>query len=180
MEEIEILESPFGTLQTGSVNLGRVEVAKNTGDSKECPYILSIFGSPVPFRIGVGSQKEAEEWQGAINFTIAKKTDKVSLRQVLVTEIQRVVVKSEKQTNIGLSAYLFSQSAQRKQSEKKNKIAKELSQLIIYACSVPTVFPAEVRANGRIFQAMSSFDETKGEKLMTSEPSFFVWLHQVK
>jgi len=181
VEEIEILESPFGTLQTGSVELGRVEVVKNSGEGNEdCPYILNIYGSPSAFRIGVQSQKEASEWEGAINFTTRNTTVRVSLRNALLLEVRRVLMPDKVQSNYsGLSAYLFSQSESRRMSEKKNKIAKELSELIVYACSVPKVVPERVRMHGRVFQAMSSFDETKGEKLMSAEPAFFVWLHQV-
>jgi len=75
VEEMEVLESPFGALQTGAVDLGRVEVSKNTaspvvGGSSECPYILNIYGSAVPFRVAVSTKQEAEEWEKAINATL--------------------------------------------------------------------------------------------------------------
>jgi phosphatidylinositol phospholipase C gamma-1 len=178
VEEIEVLDSPFGTLQTGSVDLGKVEIVKNTSsDSTECPYILNIYGSPIPFRVGVGSEKEAEEWERAINHAVNHKKARVSSmsRLLILRDITRFLTSGRRAANPDF----LSQSEQRQKSEKKNKIAKELSQIIIYACSVPKVVPAEVRQNGRVFQAMSSFDENKGDKLMTSEPAFFVWLHQV-
>jgi len=62
-----------------------------------------------------------------------------------------------------------------------NRIAKELSSLIIYCCSVNKFSIDRVRTKGRIFYEMSSFPETAAEKLMIlQEPKFFIWYHQVQ
>jgi len=64
--------------------------------------------------------------------------------------------------------------------ERMNRIAKELSSLIVYCCSVNKFSLERVRSKGRIFYEMSSFPETAAEKLMCQqEPKFFIWYHQV-
>jgi len=64
--------------------------------------------------------------------------------------------------------------------ERMNRIAKELSSLIIYCCSVNKFAMDRVKTKGRIFYEMASFPETSAEKLMcTQEAKFFIWYHQV-
>lgn len=64
--------------------------------------------------------------------------------------------------------------------ERMNRIAKELSSLIIYCCSVNKFVMDRVKTKGRIFYEMASFPETAAEKLMcVQDPKFFIWYHQV-
>lgn len=63
--------------------------------------------------------------------------------------------------------------------ERAWRIAKEMSNLIVYCRSV--AFNIErIRAKGFTFNEMSSFPETKAEKLMCQqETKFFLKYHQV-
>jgi hypothetical protein len=63
--------------------------------------------------------------------------------------------------------------------ERQWRIATEMSNLIIYCRSV--AFSAEkIRKNGFVFYEMSSFPETKAEKLICQqENKFFLKYHQV-
>lgn len=67
----------------------------------------------------------------------------------------------------------------KKEMERQLRIAKELSNLIVYCRSVP--FVAEhIRQRGFLFYEMSSFPEAKAEKLMCqTELKFFLKYHQV-
>nr|XP_034180308.1 1-phosphatidylinositol 4,5-bisphosphate phosphodiesterase gamma-1 isoform X2 [Osmia lignaria] len=69
---------------------------------------------------------------------------------------------------------------QHKEMERAWRIAKEMSNLIVYCRSV--AFNLErVRTKGFIFNEMSSFPETKAEKLMCQqENKFFIKYHQVQ
>jgi hypothetical protein len=71
------------------------------------------------------------------------------------------------------------QETQHKDLERQWRIATEMSNLIIYCRSV--AFNAEkIRKNGFIFYEMSSFPETKAEKLICQlENKFFLKYHQV-
>lgn len=64
--------------------------------------------------------------------------------------------------------------------EKKNKIAKEFSKLVVYCCAVPKISPEEVRSRGRIFNEMASYNENLAEKQMGADPMFYVWYHEVQ
>ncbi|XP_053996256.1 1-phosphatidylinositol 4,5-bisphosphate phosphodiesterase gamma-1 isoform X1 [Hylaeus anthracinus] len=69
---------------------------------------------------------------------------------------------------------------QHKEMERAWRIAKEMSNLIVYCRSV--AFNLErIRTKGFIFSEMSSFPETKAEKLMCQqENKFFIKYHQVQ
>ncbi|XP_043670796.1 1-phosphatidylinositol 4,5-bisphosphate phosphodiesterase gamma-1 [Vespula pensylvanica] len=69
---------------------------------------------------------------------------------------------------------------QHKEMERAWRIAKEMSNLIVYCRSV--AFNVErIRAKGFIFHEMSSFPETKAEKLMCQqENKFFLKYHQMQ
>ena len=60
------------------------------------------------------------------------------------------------------------------------RIAKELSDMIIY-CRAVTFSQERIRQKGRNHFEMSSFPETKAEKLLLQEDNdFFLWYHQVR
>lgn len=71
------------------------------------------------------------------------------------------------------------QENQHKEMERAWRIAKEMSNLIVYCRSV--AFNLErIRTKGFVFNEMSSFPETKAEKLMCQQESkFFLKYHQV-
>lgn len=69
---------------------------------------------------------------------------------------------------------------QHKEMERAWRIAKEMSNLIVYCRSV--AFNLErIRTKGFVFNEMSSFPETKAEKLMCQQESkFFLKYHQIQ
>ncbi|KAG7210373.1 hypothetical protein KM043_011907 [Ampulex compressa] len=69
---------------------------------------------------------------------------------------------------------------QHKKMERSCRIAKEMSNLIVYCRSV--TFSAErIKNKGFVFNEMSSFPETKAEKLMCQqENKFFLKYHQIQ
>jgi len=71
------------------------------------------------------------------------------------------------------------QDTQHKDLERQWRVATEMSNLIVYCRSVP--FNVEkIRKNGFIFSEMSSFPETKAEKLICQlENKLFLKYHQV-
>ncbi|XP_066587493.1 1-phosphatidylinositol 4,5-bisphosphate phosphodiesterase gamma-1 isoform X2 [Prorops nasuta] len=69
---------------------------------------------------------------------------------------------------------------QHKEIERAWRIAKELSNLIVYCRSVAFNID-RIRSKGFIFNEMSSFPETKAEKLMCQqENKFFLKYHQIQ
>ncbi|PNF30464.1 1-phosphatidylinositol 4,5-bisphosphate phosphodiesterase gamma-1 [Cryptotermes secundus] len=76
--------------------------------------------------------------------------------------------------------YANVRETQHKDLERQWRIATEMSNLIIYCRSV--AFNAEkIRKNGFIFYEMSSFPETKAEKLICQqENKFFLKYHQIQ
>ncbi|CAG9767976.1 unnamed protein product [Ceutorhynchus assimilis] len=71
------------------------------------------------------------------------------------------------------------QEIQHKEMERTYRIAKELSNIIIYCRSIS--FNMERAKQGFVFYEMSSFPETKAEKLMCQmEKQFFLKYHQVQ
>lgn len=75
--------------------------------------------------------------------------------------------------------YVFIQENQHKEMERAWRIAKEMSNLIVYCRSV-TFNIERIRTKGFTFNEMSSFPETKAEKLMCQqENKFFIKYHQV-
>lgn len=76
--------------------------------------------------------------------------------------------------------HFWFQENQHKEMERAWRIAKEMSNLIVYCRSV--AFNLErIRTKGFVFTEMSSFPETKAEKLMCQqENKFFIKYHQVK
>ena len=73
----------------------------------------------------------------------------------------------------------YLQDTQHKDLERQWRVATEMSNLIVYCRSVP--FNVEkIRKNGFIFSEMSSFPETKAEKLICQqENKLFLKYHQV-
>ena len=85
-----------------------------------------------------------------------------------------------------MMVFIFRSVAQRS-SERENlhreieqtwRIAKELSDMIVY-CRAVTFNQERLLRHGRCPNEMSSFPETKGEKLILNEWKFFIWYHQV-
>lgn len=72
------------------------------------------------------------------------------------------------------------QERSHKEMERAWRVAKEMSNLIIYCRSV--TFNAErVKKGNHIYNEMSSFPETKAEKLMCQQESkLFLRYHKVK
>jgi len=80
---------------------------------------------------------------------------------------------------ITLRCQSYLQDTQHKDLERQLRVATEMSNLIVYCRSVP--FNVEkIRKNGFIFSEMSSFPETKAEKLICQqENKLFLKYHQV-
>ncbi|XP_037072934.1 LOW QUALITY PROTEIN: 1-phosphatidylinositol 4,5-bisphosphate phosphodiesterase gamma-1-like, partial [Pollicipes pollicipes] len=67
----------------------------------------------------------------------------------------------------------------RRDMERIKRIAKELSALIVY-CRTETFQPEKLR-DGRVFQEMSSFPETKVEKwVQPAQVKFFLWYNRLQ
>lgn len=74
---------------------------------------------------------------------------------------------------------IYLQESQNKEMERAWRITKEISNLIIYCRSVPFNID-KLKQTGFLYAEMSSFPETKAEKLMCQqEIRFFVNYHQV-
>lgn len=74
--------------------------------------------------------------------------------------------------------YCF-QESQHKEMERAWRIAKEISNLIVYCRSVAFNID-RLKQKGFVYNEMSSFPETKAEKLISQqEIKFFVKYHQV-
>lgn len=72
------------------------------------------------------------------------------------------------------------QENQNKEMERAWRVAKEISNLIIYCRSVPFNID-RLKQRGFVYPEMSSFPETKAEKLIClNETKFFLQYHQVK
>lgn len=70
------------------------------------------------------------------------------------------------------------QEIQHREMERAYRIAKELSNIIIYCRSIS--FNLDRARQGFVFYEMSSFPETKAEKLICQmERAFFLKYHQV-
>lgn len=71
--------------------------------------------------------------------------------------------------------------SQHKLKERQNKIAHDMSSLIIYCQSIAFNSVDEAKLKKRNFYEMSSFPETKAEKLMCQlETAFFLKYHQLQ
>lgn len=71
--------------------------------------------------------------------------------------------------------------SQHKLKERQNKIAHDMSNLIIYCQSIAFNSVEEAKCKKRNFYEMSSFPETKAEKLMCQqETAFFLKYHQLQ
>lgn len=71
-------------------------------------------------------------------------------------------------------------SLQHRKMERSFRIAKEMSDLIVYCRSV-TFNQERIRTKGFIYNEMSSFPETKAEKLMCQqETAFFLKYHTIQ
>lgn len=71
-------------------------------------------------------------------------------------------------------------SLQHRKMERTWRIAKEMSDLIVY-CRTYTYTPERARATGFVFNEMSSFPETKAERLFCQqETSFFMKYHTIQ
>ncbi|CAB4059466.1 PLCG1 [Lepeophtheirus salmonis] len=67
-----------------------------------------------------------------------------------------------------------------RKNERAMRVARELSNLVIYCRSVVFNLDYYLRQKDRNPMEMSSFPETKAEKLMTSNSSMFLWYHRVQ
>jgi len=74
--------------------------------------------------------------------------------------------------------HMFVQIRRSDSIQKKKKIAKELSSLIVYCCAVPRVTTDVMRSQGRRFNEMTSYSEVMAERQMGADPMFFVWYHE--
>lgn len=93
-------------------------------------------------------------------------------RILMICKPERIYTKAEKIVNVF-------QESQHKEMERAWRIAKEISNLIVYCRSVAFNID-RLRQKGFIYNEMSSFSETKAEKLLCQqEVEFFVKYHQV-
>jgi phosphatidylinositol phospholipase C gamma-1 len=70
-----------------------------------------------------------------------------------------------------------------RKKERALRIARELSNLVVYCRSVVFNYERNMKRDPRIHQEMSSFPETKAEKLMLSSlehNQMFLWYHEIQ
>lgn len=80
----------------------------------------------------------------------------------------------------GISLQSLLQRSSYLKLQKKNKLASELSKLIIYCCAKVKLPPEVVRSRGRRYYEMTSFNELAAERQMGEDPMFYVWYHEVQ
>ncbi|CAG7730788.1 unnamed protein product [Allacma fusca] len=117
-----------------------------------------VSGTEFPWRVFI-------EHEGSVSTFGVERKDEGILWVEAIRSVGEIV--SERET-------------ENKRMERVNRIAKELSSLIIYCCSVNKFSMERIKTNGRAFQEMSSFPETTADKLFSSERDFFMWYHQVQ
>lgn len=76
--------------------------------------------------------------------------------------------------------FAIKQPIKRYKIQKRNKIAKEFSKLIVYCSTVPKRIPDDVKTRGRVFNEITSFTEVAAGKEMSADPEFYVWLNEVQ
>ncbi|QQP40261.1 Phosphoinositide phospholipase C, partial [Caligus rogercresseyi] len=67
-----------------------------------------------------------------------------------------------------------------RKNERAMRVARELSNLVIYCRSVVFNLESYLRMSERNPSEMSSFPETKAEKLMSAHSNMFLWYHRVQ
>ncbi|XP_056631261.1 1-phosphatidylinositol 4,5-bisphosphate phosphodiesterase gamma-1 [Diorhabda sublineata] len=133
--------------------------ARNPGQPIEWVIKISSPTAGPPLECGVQTEETAREWCTAIQLASQMARD-------WCTAIQ-----SASQT---MSPIKSSHS----DAERTFKIAKEMSNLIIY-CQATTFNAERTKQQGFVFYEMSSFPETKAEKLMCQQmKKFFLEYHQ--
>jgi phosphatidylinositol phospholipase C gamma-1 len=165
VEEEDEEQTPLGALQKGAIEMtvgAYVELRTNSHDLT-CPYIIKIFSGNSAG--GGGSSTGVGSSSPSITLGVKSETD----AKEWVDAIREIAQSASDREN------------QNKRIERINRIAKELSSLIVYCCSVNKFNLERVRSKGRVFYEMYSFPETAAEKLMcVAEHSFFVWHHQLQ
>lgn len=165
----------LGNAQKGSLDLtgALVEIENESRETRnsnqhKIKYIIKISTSNActPFIVGTEHLEVAEEWKNLITETAHNASARVTIQFHISLSI--------------LYFYLFIfyiKETENKKMEQQLKIAKEISDLIIYCRAV--TFCIETQRERFVYDEMSSFSETKAEKLMChQEPEFFFYYHQ--
>ncbi|ODN02952.1 1-phosphatidylinositol 4,5-bisphosphate phosphodiesterase gamma-1 [Orchesella cincta] len=151
-------QTPLGSLQKGSVEMtlgAYVEINKNSsGDGM--PFVIKIYTD------GTGSGTGSTP---CIILGLKSEPDAKEWCEAIRETAQSASDRENKNKRI----------------ERMNRIAKELSSLIVYCCSVNKFNMDRVRSKGRVFYEMYSFPETAAEKQMLGlDRPFFMCHHQVQ
>ncbi len=154
--------TPLGSLQKGSVEMtlgAYVELSRSSvGDS--IPFVIKIFTD------GSGSGAAAAGGSSpCIILGLKSEADAKEWCEAIRETAQSASDRENKNKRI----------------ERMNRIAKELSSLIVYCCSVNKFNLERVRSKGKVFYEMYSFPETAAEKQMCGpDRPFFMHHHQVQ
>lgn len=154
-------QTPLGALQKGSVEMTlgayvELSVSRNSG-TDSVPFLIKIF-------------TDASGTGGA----------GASSSPCIILGLKSEVEAKEWVDSIKETAQNASDRENKsKRIERMNRIAKELSSLIVYCCSVNKFNLERVRSKGKVFHEMYSFPETAAEKLMCGpDRPFFKHHHQ--
>lgn len=161
----------LGSLQKGSLDImGAVVELTVCQERPGLEWILRIQNPSMcsVFEVATPSKDTALEWMSSIKETAQNASVRVNISYRIIILFR-----------IDISYKHFLQESQHKEMERAWRIAKEMSNLIVYCRSV--AFNIErIRTKGFTFNEMSSFPETKAEKLMCQqENKFFIKYHQV-
>ena len=179
---------PLGSLQKGSFDVSGAAVEifamgptsptssapdhLDLGARRSAPAWMLRIKTPTSLNVielGVAEKEEAIEWATKIRWNTSLIGDRgvADMLTVSSSTLRRdVVQKCSDRENL------------HREIEVTWRIAKELSDMIVY-CRAVTFNQERLLRDGRNPHEMSSFPETKAEKLLFQEYKFFIWYHQV-
>ncbi|XP_023319680.1 1-phosphatidylinositol 4,5-bisphosphate phosphodiesterase gamma-1 isoform X2 [Eurytemora carolleeae] len=126
----------------------------------------------------LGAKVDLIERQGQYGIKIENSSTAVELHSSTKEEAQDWVVKIRETAN---NASIRDNESRRK--ERAMKIARELSDLVIYCRSVMFNTEKSMRREPGLYCEMSSFPEAKAERLMlgvNGDPKMFLWYHRTQ
>jgi phosphatidylinositol phospholipase C, gamma-1 len=139
-QAIQDPENPLGELLKGCIRCLGAELSPLTVTDDYWNFTISTAERNEQYTLGSTNREEAEEWYEALH-----------------------------SARTGVSDRATSEATSRGR-KKKGTVAKELSDIVVYTCSVPFVSFEHSSANYKAYE-MSSFPESKAEKLQSKQPN---------
>eukprot|EP00095_Tigriopus_kingsejongensis_P002053 maker-scaffold254_size236139-snap-gene-1.12 protein:Tk02053 transcript:maker-scaffold254_size236139-snap-gene-1.12-mRNA-1 annotation:"1-phosphatidylinositol -bisphosphate phosphodiesterase gamma-1" len=164
VEEINNEQMPLGSMQKGCMDIlgARISISLNPEPHPTLEWIIRI---------------ECPNQDTAVDLFQAK----TAIFQMATQNRQEA---SDWANNIRETAVSASQREnENRRKERAMRIARELSNLVVYCRSVVFNPERSLRREERIHTEMSSFPETKADKLMTNSAEnirMFIWYHYVQ